>query len=420
MSATAGSSVDGEQIRAAVARLLGGEIDAWEPLVSGNSRSIWSADLRRDAQALRLVARIDGGDGPFSGTPLTLAREAAVYRALQGRGVPIPAIHGFDEALSLMVLSRAEGEPAWDDDVLAALLSQLRELHAIDADTVTLPGVGRSARAELELWEDVAASRIVPASPYVELAFEILRSRFPGEPPKLALVHGDPGPGNLLWRGGRITAMLDWEMAHFGDPLDDLAFLTVRVAMFGLPLAGFAEQVRDHYAPDGVGLDESRLRYWQAVSVLRNLIICLSSISNPVRGRDRLVHMMLIPSLNLLLMRTLAALESVVLPSVPPAAAAGPLPGGEVISEIASELGELVAAIDDPERRQRARRARHLLAQLADTWPLAFEIGARQRPADPDMSRVERLLELGTRADMHLRLFPRARALGEVELPGFS
>lgn len=410
----------GDRLRAAVARLAGGSIEAWEPLLSGNSRSIWSADVRRDGRLLRLVARVDAGDGPFSGTPLTLAREAAVYSAVQGRGVPVPEIHGFEEDLSLMVLSRAEGEPAWDADVLAALLAQLRALHEIDADTLALPGVARSARAELELWADIAARRIRPASPYVDLAIELLRERFPGEPRRLALVHGDPGPGNLLWRGGKITALLDWEMAHLGDPVDDLAFLTVRCAMFGIPLSGFAEQARLHYAGGGAGLDERRLRYWQAVSVLRNLIICLSSVSNPVRGRDRLVHLMLIPSLDLLLMRALARLEGVELPPSPPAPEVEELPGGEVLGEIALELGEIAAAIEDPERRQRARRARHLLAQLCETWPHAFEIAAHRSQVDAGAGLTERLLHLGASADMHLRLFPRARALGEADLPGFS
>jgi aminoglycoside phosphotransferase (APT) family kinase protein len=411
---------NGEALRDAVAQIVGGTVVAWEPLVSGNSRTTWSADVRRDGELLALVARTDGGDGPFSDTPLTLAREAAFYHAVQGRGVPIPAIHGFDERLNMVVLSRAAGEPAWDGAILAALLRELRELHAIDADTVAISDVGRSARAELELWADIAATRIAPPSAYVDFALDFLRARFPGEPPKLALVHGDPGPGNLLWQDGRITALLDWEMSHFGDPLDDLAFLTVRAAMFGLPLERFAEQVRDHYARAAGELDERRLRYWQAVSVLRNLIICLSSVSNPVRGRDRLVHWMLIPSLNLLLMRALAVLDGIALAPTPPTPAVGELPGGEVIREIAAELGELVGAIEDPERRQRARRARYLLAQLAETWPHAFEIAREQSDAGAEMGAGERLLELGARADRELRLFPRARALGEAMLPGFS
>ena len=402
--------------RDAVARLLGGTVVDWRQLVAGNSRTTWAADVRRGEELLRVVARVDAGDGPFSGTPYTLAREAAVYRALQGRGVALPAVHGYDTRHNLLALSRVTGDPAWDQVVLAALLRELRALHAIDPDTLALEGVGRSARAELELWADIATARIDPPSPFVEFAVAFLRERFPGEPPRLAVVHGDPGPGNLLWDGQRITALLDWEMSHLGDPIDDLAFLTVRLAMHGIPVQEFGRLVAEHYGsldPDGA----HRLRYWQAVSVMRNLIICLSSVSNPVRGRERLVHWMLIPALGRLLMRTLATLAGLELAAPEPPPPAPALPGSEVLRALATELDGLVGAIQDPERHQRARRAGYLLNQLAETWTLAPLVAAR-RPATGTGDDDERLRELADDADRQLWLFPRARALGEVVLPG--
>lgn len=404
--------------RDAVARLLGGTVVDWRQLVAGNSRTTWAADVRRGEELLRVVARVDAGDGPFSGTPYTLAREAAVYRALQGRGVALAAVHGYDTRHNLLALSRVTGDPAWDQAVLAALLRELRALHAIDPDTLALEGVGRSARAELELWADIATARIDPPSPFVEFAVAFLRERFPGEPPRLAVVHGDPGPGNLLWDGQRITALLDWEMSHLGDPIDDLAFLTVRLAMHGIPVQEFGRLVAEHYGsldPDGA----HRLRYWQAVSVMRNLIICLSSVSNPVRGRERLVHWMLIPALGRLLMRTLATLAGLELAAPEPPPPAPALPGSEVLRALATELDGLVGAIQDPERHQRARRARYLLNQLAETWTLAPLVAAR-RPATGTGDDDERLRELAGDADRQLWLFPRARALGEVVLPGFG
>jgi crotonobetaine/carnitine-CoA ligase len=404
--------------RDAVARLLGGTVTDWRQLVAGNSRTTWAAEVRRGDQQLSVVARVDAGDGPFSGTPYTLAREATIYRALQGRGVALPAIHGFDARHMVLALGRAAGQPAWDDAVLDALLRELRALHAIDPDTLELDGIGAVARAELELWAQMAATRSAPASPFVEFAVSFLRARFPGEPARLSVVHGDPGPGNLLWAEDRITALLDWEMSHLGDSIDDLAFLTVRLAMFGIPVQGFGEHVRAHYGPLGADA-QRRLRYWQAVSVLRNLIICLSSVSNPVRGRERLVHWMLIPSLARLLTRALATLDGIELPAPEPAPSAPALPGGEVLKEIAAVLDGLPSAIDDPEQQQRARRARHLMNQLAETWTLAPQVAARHPVRGPS-GEIERLHELAADADRQLWLFPRARALGEAVLPGFA
>ena len=397
----------------ATARLLGGRVLTWEPLVAGNSRTTWAATVQRGSECLPVVARIDAGDGPFSGTPFTLAREAEMYRALQGQDIPLPGFHGFDRASQLVVLERVTGEAAWDGDVLGALLATLRRLHTINTDDLELPGFARTARAELELWADVAESRIAPASAYVDFALRFLRTRFPGEPPQLAVIHGDPGIGNLLWQGGRISALLDWEMSHLGDPLDDLAFLTVRAAMFGADLEDFGAQVRAHYGPVGAN-GRTRLRYWQAVAVLRNLIICLSVISNPVRGRERLVHWMLVPSLQRLLMRSLGELAGIPVPGPAPLPGCARLPGSEVLEEIVAELAGVAEGMDDPVARQRLRRARFLLTQLVTGWDVAAQVGPVPGAAGDER---ETLLALAAAADRFLWLFPRARTLGEAALP---
>ncbi|HEY4098761.1 MAG TPA: phosphotransferase family protein, partial [Baekduia sp.] len=357
-------------LRAWIEETVGGPSRGWRRLVSGNSRTTWAADVDHDgADVLALAVRVDEGDGPFSGTPLTLAREAGVYAALQGRPVAIPRRYGYDAGLRALALERVGGAPAWDEDVLAGVLREAARLHALDAGTVDLPGAGRRASADLDLWAAIADARLPARSPLVDFAVDLLRETFPGEPERLVVVHGDLGIGNVLWDGTRVTALLDWELTHYGDPHDDLAFLTVRSALHGLPLPGFGDAAREHYAaPAGLALDPARLRYWQAVGVLRNLVTCLASIANPVRGRDRLVHHLLVPSLDRLLLGRLAGLVDVALPAPAPLEAAAALPGGDVFAEIARELGDLVPAIPDADRRQRARRMRHLLAQLAETW----------------------------------------------------
>ena len=403
---------DEEQLKAWVAGLLGGPVTAWSRLVSGNSRTTWSAD----ANGAGLVVRVDEGDGPFSDTPLSLEREVTVYRALQGRGIAIPRLYGFDAGARALVMERAPGEPAWDGDVVDALLRELARLHALEPETLELPGFEPSALADVELWAGIVDARVTVASPYAAFAIERLRRRYPGDPDRLVLDHGDPGVGNLLWHEGRISALLDWELSHLGDPHDDLAFLSVRAALFGVPLEDFGRRVREHYGP----ADARRLRYWQAVGILRNLVTCLASVSNPVRGRDRLVHHLLIPSLNRLLIDALARIDGIELP--PPELAeppAEPLPGGDVIAEIAGALGELEEP--DPEQRQRVRRMRHLLAQLAGTLPLAPAIARADAAAGPPAADpVERMHQLAEQADRRLALFPRAVALATAPLAGLD
>jgi hypothetical protein len=251
-----------------------------------------------------------------------------------------------------------------------------------------------------------------------------LRERFPGEPDRLVVVHGDAGPGNVLWDHGRITALLDWELAHLGDPHDDLAFLSVRAALHGIDLEDFGARVRRCYAANvDVVLDDRRLRYWQAVGLLRNLITCLASIANPVHGRDRLVHHMLVPSLNRLLVDALARLDGIALdPPSPLELPAQMLPGVDVVAQIAGDLRGVIAALDDEEARQRARRMRYLLAQLTETWSLAPEL-ARLEAQDgprPGEDTAARLRQLGRSADRWLALFPRAAVLARARIADFS
>ena len=424
----AGQSVTdgrGPALRTWLEMLLGGEVVAWRRLVAGNSRTTWSADVAAAGRTTALVVRVDTGDGPFSHTPLTLAREAAVYAALAGRGVTLPHSYGFDEGLGALALERAAGAPAWDGAVLDALLGELAVLHSVDVGDLDGDWVATRAIEDLELWAAIARHRVSPPSPLVEFAVEFLRQRSPGEPERLVVVHGDAGPGNVLWDGERITALLDWELCHTGDPHDDLAFLTVRAALHGIELSDFGARARARYfTPSGRAPDARRLLFWQAVSLLRNLVTCLASVSSPVRGRDRLVHHMLIPALNRMLVDALARIDGVVL--APPAPAPTPtpeateLPGARVLGEIAGGFDEIIAVIDDDEPRQRARRMRHLLAQLAETMPLAPILQAQERDdsAVPGEDTGAALARLARSADRGLTMFPRAAALARTPLAG--
>jgi aminoglycoside phosphotransferase (APT) family kinase protein len=406
-------------LRAWLERLLGGTVTGWRRLVAGNSRTTWAADVAVADRSLPLVVRVDTGDGPFSDTPLSLAREAAVYDALAGRGVALPRSYGFDQGLCALALERAAGAPVWDERVLDALLGQLVALHAIDLRELGGNWTARTALADLELWARIGHGRISPPSPLVQYAVDFLRERYPGEPHRLVVIHGDAGPGNLLWDGERITALLDWELCHTGDPHDDLAFLTVRAALHGIELPDFAARAGRHYfAASGFAPDNDRLRFWQAVSLLRNLITCLASVSNPLRGRDRLVHHMLLPALGRMLVDALARIEGVTLEVPEPVGVAPALPGTPVLTEIVAGFDAIIKAIPDDEPRQRARRMRHLLAQLAETLPLAPGLLAQQERdrAHPGESAAAALARLSRSADRGLALFPRAAALARTPL----
>ena len=97
-----------------------------------------------------------------------------------------------------------------------------------------------------------------------ELALQWLKRHRPPEPARLSLVHGDFRNGNLMVDDDGLRAVLDWEMAHLGDPMEDLGWICVNSWRFGrheLPVGGFGtrEQLFAGYVEAG-GTLQARAR----------------------------------------------------------------------------------------------------------------------------------------------------------------
>src|SRR3546814_13877110 len=79
--------------------------------------------------------------------------------------------------------------------------------------------------------------------------------------PARVIVHGDAGPGNFLYEGSRVTARLDWELVHYGDPMADLALLCLR--MLFQDFVPLPQAFAAYEAAGGHRIDLARLRYWR-------------------------------------------------------------------------------------------------------------------------------------------------------------
>src|SRR3546814_13765388 len=76
--------------------------------------------------------------------------------------------------------------------------------------------------------------------PLIHLSLDWLEANVPADMPAPVIVHGDAGPGNFLYKGNRVTALLDWELVHYGDPMADLALLCLRMMFQGFVRIGRA------------------------------------------------------------------------------------------------------------------------------------------------------------------------------------
>jgi aminoglycoside phosphotransferase (APT) family kinase protein len=120
------------------------------------------------------------------------------------------------------------------------------------------------------------------ARPVFELAFRWLRENLPTSA-EAAVVHGDFRTGNLLIGEDGVRAVLDWELAHAGDPMEDLGWICVNSWRFGAidnPVGGFGSR-EDLYAgyedAGGGSVDRKRARFWEVLGTLRWGVICTMS-----------------------------------------------------------------------------------------------------------------------------------------------
>lgn len=265
----------------------GSTVVSAEPIGRGASRRIWAVALGAGGE---VVVRVDTGDGPVAGTPLTLAREAAAYHALAGTDLPIPRLHAVHPDGTALLLERAPG-----DERLEALTDTeghavaedfgrcLGRLHQLTPGGLELgplavaPGADPTAH-DLDLWCSIDRTRRGEgSSPVAQVALGRLAGSVPSGA-AASLCHGDAGPGNFLHEEGRVTALLDWEFAHLGDPHDDLAWVAVRNQVLRHPL-DVAATFDAWRTTTGAPIELVRLEWFRALVLTRMLISCDATIA---------------------------------------------------------------------------------------------------------------------------------------------
>jgi aminoglycoside phosphotransferase (APT) family kinase protein len=257
-----------------IERTAGGELrDAVQ--VAGGGRSGFAVDVAvgDDVRRLFLQRGGRGGVGSFMG----FAREAEVYRALEPLGIPIPHVWGVDEDLDVFLVDRADGQvwfrPPSDPDVAVAVaqdfMHHLATWHATPARELDLPSFG-PIRSVPEHQRDQLAGittlferedREQPIDLLARAQLEHLIDHVPDYDGEPVLVQGDTGPGNFMYDGDRVTAIVDWELAHVGDPMDDIAWLSWRATQQGWP--DFPARLREYEAGSGIDVDAARVRYYR-------------------------------------------------------------------------------------------------------------------------------------------------------------
>jgi aminoglycoside phosphotransferase (APT) family kinase protein len=278
-----------------------GKIEKLTRLSGGASRETWAFDL--DGAPLILQRERPGAMRTGGG----MRSEALLLRAAVSAGVPVAELVASGDADSplgapFIVTRRLEGETIArkilrDEEwapVRPKLAAQCGEalaaIHRIPID----------AAPELEQQDQIAQYREVldvlgEPHPAFELGFRWLeRNRPPAG--QVAVVHGDFRHGNFIVGPEGLRAVLDWELAHLGDPMEDLGWLCVKAWRFGArpPVGGFGEYddlFKAYSAAAGVDVDAEAVHWWEVLGTLKWGVMCIMQASTHLNGFSRSVEL---------------------------------------------------------------------------------------------------------------------------------
>jgi aminoglycoside phosphotransferase (APT) family kinase protein len=285
------------------------ELRRLERLTGGASQELWAFDVSTGGGVRELILRRNPAGTVKRESAAGMETEARALRLAVAAGVPAPAVeHVLTPADGLgsgYVMVRLPGEtlarrilrePAYAEArtrLAAQLGAAAARIHRIDvaaAGELNRTTPAQAVEASYERYRALGMDR-----PVVEWAFRWLRDHTPSDDLEPCVVHGDLRTGNIIVGPEGLRAVLDWEVVHLGDPMEDLGWICVPSWRFGeidKPAGGFGtrEQLFAGYeAEAGRRVDPERVRFWEALGTLRWGLSC-AMMAREFQAGDRSVE----------------------------------------------------------------------------------------------------------------------------------
>jgi aminoglycoside phosphotransferase (APT) family kinase protein len=282
-------------LEAVARRRLGAEgIGGLARLSAGATQEIWRFDLIIDDNPTPVILRRAPGGERVSESAVGLEVEARLLEVAGERDVPVPPVlwvlreedglgHGF--IMGYVAGETLGGRIARGDALAAARPTLARQcgeilarIHRIDPDD--FPSLKRARPADLVAQYKAAYQASAWPRPVFDLAFRWLEDNCPSPPAHPRLVHGDFRNGNLMIGPDGVRAVLDWELAHVADPMEDLGWICVNAWRFGVlekPVGGFGlrEDLWAGYeAAGGAPVNRDHAFWWEVYGTLRWGVMC--------------------------------------------------------------------------------------------------------------------------------------------------
>lgn len=283
-------------------------ITSFVPLSGGFSKKTILVDTEDDANGRQsIVFRVDQGINLFQFDGSDIAREFHLIQLVRRHGVPVAEPLWLEEDAGqlghrFMVSRRAAGQTYGNHfgsagelgndsigPIVDSLISALVMLHRVPIDDAD-PDVQRSHLKDWLPYRTVTeATRYcvteylpklirltdVPLTPQLQRALQWLARNVPEVDEPAVITHLDYGFNNIIFDGTKISAVLDWETSHPGDPAADIAWTHHQNLA---PYLSMDELLRRYKAGTGRDISAYRLAYWRVVNCLSGAMACLSSL----------------------------------------------------------------------------------------------------------------------------------------------
>ncbi|MGB3471153.1 MAG: phosphotransferase [Erythrobacter sp.] len=362
--------IGSEELRQGLARVMAraglGEPSGLERLTGGATMESWRFSCGAGDFVLRRAPSLEFmADRPFGHDV-----EAAVIRAAKAAGVTAPVVvaelEPEDGIGSGFVMEALPGTPhpkeiletVEPDRLASECAANLAIIHTLKPGDVPgdVPVLDtREALADLRAqFEEAGGDR-----PIIALGLKWMEDNCPPPPDDPVLIHGDYRMGNLLVQDGWLTGVLDWELAHFGDYHEDLAFGCMAVWRFhrydrpALGLGSLDKYFAAYEAEAGVTVDRDRFRYWLIHRTVWWALGCLRMAKIWRSGEDRMLERVVISrrtseqELDLLMLLEEDAPEVERMRHVYPPSPLERLSGEAAMGEIAQAVAEWLVSIKD-------------------------------------------------------------------------
>jgi aminoglycoside phosphotransferase (APT) family kinase protein len=273
-------------------------------LSAGASRISWSVDVMVDGSTHPLVVQRERVAGKGR---IAVTTEARLFRVAAAHRVPVPEVVIVEESQdaiggAYVITTRIDGETLPTRILRIEELSPARRVFAYQCGQI-LRAIHSIPTEEFELLPETDPVEAIETMldgthdprPAFEIGLRWLRENRPGRIAR-TLVHGDFRNGNLIVGSEGIRAVLDWELAHIGDPLEDLAWLCLRAWRWGGPgivggIGSFDELSEGYGGDHDLLRDRAWLFWWLLLGTIKWGVICLEQARTHMSGEARSVEL---------------------------------------------------------------------------------------------------------------------------------